>query len=74
VSYVTGINDFKRGYQPSSNLMKDQNGDLLAGSHNILNKWNNYFSQLLNVHRVSDVKGLIHVRVWLASPTRLGFQ
>ncbi|PNF32825.1 hypothetical protein B7P43_G04341 [Cryptotermes secundus] len=51
-----GINDFKRGYQPSSNLVKDENGDLLADSHNILNRWRNYFSQLLNVHRVSDVR------------------
>jgi hypothetical protein len=25
-----GINEFKRGYQPGSNLMKDENGDLLA--------------------------------------------
>jgi hypothetical protein len=35
--------------------MKDENGDLLADSHNILNRWNRCFSQLLNVHRVSDV-------------------
>jgi hypothetical protein len=27
-----GINDFKRGYQPRSNLVKDENGDLLADS------------------------------------------
>jgi hypothetical protein len=32
------------------------NGDLLADSHNILNRWKNYFSQLLNVHNVSDVR------------------
>ncbi|PNF41580.1 hypothetical protein B7P43_G12088 [Cryptotermes secundus] len=51
-----GINDFKRGYQPSSNLVKDENGDLLADSHNILNRQRKYFSQLLNVHRVSDVR------------------
>jgi hypothetical protein len=25
-----GINLFKRGYQPRSNLVKDENGDLLA--------------------------------------------
>jgi hypothetical protein len=37
-------NDFKRGYQPRINLVKDENGDLLADSHNILNRWNNYFS------------------------------
>jgi hypothetical protein len=32
-----GINAFKRGYQPRSNLVKDENGDLFADSHNILN-------------------------------------
>jgi hypothetical protein len=29
--------------------------DLLADSHNISNRWKNYFSQLLNVHMVSDL-------------------
>jgi hypothetical protein len=36
--------------------VKDENGDLLSDSHNILNKWKKYFSQLMNVHRVSDVR------------------
>jgi hypothetical protein len=36
--------------------VKDENGDLLADSHNIVNRLKNYFSQLLNVHRVSDVR------------------
>jgi hypothetical protein len=36
--------------------MKDENGDLLADSHNILNRWKNYFPKLLNVHNVSDVR------------------
>jgi hypothetical protein len=36
--------------------VKDQNGDLLADSHNILNRWKYCYSQLLNVHRVSNVK------------------
>jgi hypothetical protein len=30
-----GINYFKMGYQPRSNLVKDENGDLFADSHNI---------------------------------------
>jgi hypothetical protein len=51
-----GINEFKRGYQPRSNLVKDENGDLLADCSNILNRWKSYFSQLLNVHNVSDVR------------------
>jgi hypothetical protein len=47
--------------KPRSNLVKDENGDLLADSHNILNRWKNYFSQLLNVHRVSDVHSLMEL-------------
>jgi hypothetical protein len=27
-----GINEFKKGYQPGINLVKDENGDLLADS------------------------------------------
>jgi hypothetical protein len=36
--------------------VKDDNGDLLADSLNILDRWTNYFSLLLNVHNVSDVR------------------
>jgi hypothetical protein len=38
----TEIIEFKKGYQPSTNLVKDENGGLLADSHNILNRWKNY--------------------------------
>jgi hypothetical protein len=38
---------------------------MLADSHNILNRWNKYFSQLLNVHNVSDVK---QIEVHTAEP------
>jgi hypothetical protein len=31
-----GIYKFKKGYQPRSNLVKDENGDLLADSHRLL--------------------------------------
>jgi hypothetical protein len=30
-----GRNEFKKGFQPKNNLVKDENGDLLADSHNI---------------------------------------
>jgi hypothetical protein len=36
--------------------VKDENGDPLADSLSILNRWKNSFSQLLNVHRVSDIR------------------
>jgi hypothetical protein len=45
-----GINEFR------SIFVKDENGDLLADSNIILNRWKSYFSQLLNVHNVSDVR------------------
>jgi hypothetical protein len=34
-----GINEFKRGHHTGSNLVKDENDDLLADSHNILKRW-----------------------------------
>jgi hypothetical protein len=34
--------------------VKDENGDLLLGPYNFLNRWKNYTSQLLNVYRASD--------------------
>jgi hypothetical protein len=50
-----GIHEFKRGNQPRSNLVKDENGDLLADSH-VLNRRKNYYAALFNVHRVSGVR------------------
>jgi len=50
-----GINDFKKGYQPRRNIVKDEKGDLVADSHSIMATWKNYFSQLFNVHGVKDV-------------------
>jgi hypothetical protein len=51
-----GIIGFKKGHQPRNNLVKDENGDLLVDSHNILNRWKNNFSQLLKVHNASDIR------------------
>ena len=50
-----GINDFKKGYQPRCNIVKDEKGDLVADSHSIVDRWRNYFSQLFNMHVVKDV-------------------
>jgi len=51
-----GINDFKKGYQLRTDIVKDEKGDLVADSNIILVRWRNYFSQLLNVHGVNDLK------------------
>jgi hypothetical protein len=44
------INESKKGYQSRSNEVKDENGDLLADSHNILNMRKSYLYELLNAH------------------------
>jgi hypothetical protein len=33
-----GINELKKGYQPTTNLLKDEMGDLLADSHSASNR------------------------------------
>ena len=40
----------------SLELIKDDKGHLVADSHSILARWRKHFSQLLNMHGVSDVR------------------
>jgi len=49
------INDFKKGYQPRCNIVKNEKGDLVADCHSIVVRWRDYFSHLFNVHEVKDV-------------------
>jgi hypothetical protein len=51
-----GIIEFKKGYQPKTNLVKDERGDLLADAQKILTRWKNYFCQLLNVQGAGGVR------------------
>ena len=51
-----GISDFQKGYQPRTNIVKDEKGDLVTDCHSILARWRNHFSQLLNVHGVNNVR------------------
>ena len=46
---------FKKGYQPRTNIVKDEKGEMVAGCHSILARWRNHFSQLISVHGVSNV-------------------
>jgi hypothetical protein len=49
--------------------VKNENGGLLADSQNSLNRLKNYFSQLLKVHNVSDVR---QIEVHTAEPLVFG--
>jgi hypothetical protein len=51
-----GVNEFKNGYQPRNNLVKDEKGDLLADPHKIVNRWMNYFCQPLNVQGAGGIR------------------
>ena len=60
-----GTNDFEKGYQPRTNTVKVEKGDLVTDCHSVLARWRDHFSQLLNVHGVSDVR---HTEVHTAEP------
>jgi hypothetical protein len=46
-----GITEFNGSYKSITNLVKDENGDLLADPHKIMNRCMHYFCQLLNVQK-----------------------
>ena len=69
-----GINDFKKGYQPRTIIVKDEKGELVADPHSIMARWRNYFSQLLNVHENNDIRQTeIHTEETLV-PEPSGFE
>jgi hypothetical protein len=51
-----GASMTKQGYQPKTNVVKDEKGDLVADCHSVLGRWRNHFFQPLNVHGVNDVR------------------
>jgi hypothetical protein len=51
-----GISDFKNGYPPRTDIVKNEKGDLVTDCHSILARWRNHFSQLLNEHRFNDLR------------------
>ena len=51
-----GIIDFKKGYQPRTNIVRDEKDNLFTDYHSILTRWRNHFCQLFSVHWVSGVR------------------
>ena len=51
-----GINDFKKGYQSRTNIVKNEKGVLVADSNTIMTRWRKLFSQQMNVQGVNDVR------------------
>jgi hypothetical protein len=51
-----GINEFKKGCQHRTTSVEDERGDLLEDARENLNRWKNYFCQLLDVKRLGGVR------------------
>jgi len=62
-----GVSDFKKGYKPRTNIVKDERGDLFTDSHSILARWRNLFALLLNENGVNDVRQALHTAEPLVS-------
>jgi hypothetical protein len=50
------VNGLKKGYQPRSNLVKDDKGDFFYRFLQYFKGWKNYFCHLLTVHGINDVR------------------
>ena len=52
-----GINEFKKGYQPRPYVIKKYDGRIVANTTSLLTRWEQFFSNLLNVnHCNKEVK------------------
>jgi hypothetical protein len=60
-----GTSDFKKCYQPRTDIVKYEKGDLVTDSHSVLPAWRNHFSQFLNVHGLNDVR---QTEIYTANP------
>jgi hypothetical protein len=49
-----GINEFRKGYRPSINIVKDECFNLMADSQIVLIRWKNLFNHVLYVHGAHD--------------------
>jgi len=50
------IRDFKKGFQPRTNIGKDEKGDLVTDCYSIVARWRNQFSQLFIPYGVCEVR------------------
>jgi hypothetical protein len=55
-----------KGYQPRTNRVRDEKGDLVTDSHSILATWRSHFSQPFDVNGDNDVR---QTEIHTAEPT-----
>ena len=49
-------NDFKKGFQPRTNIVRDEKGNFVTDSNSVSAKWKNLFIQIMNVNEVNSVR------------------
>ena len=52
-----GINEFKKGYQPRAYVINKHDGTIVADTTSILSRWEQFFSNLLNVNQSISHEG-----------------
>ena len=50
------INYFKNGYQSRTNIVKDEEGDLVTDWHSFRARWRNHFFEFPSVQGFNDVR------------------
>jgi hypothetical protein len=60
--FYRGISNFKKGYHPGTNTVKNEKGDLVTDYHSISARWWNHFSQLLRIHGIYDFR---HTEIYM---------
>jgi hypothetical protein len=50
VAYI-GINSIIKGFKARSNLIRDENNNLVTDINGLLNRWKNYFYKLFNLRK-----------------------
>jgi len=56
VDLYRDITDFNKSYQPRTKILENGKDDLITDSQSILPRWRKYFSQLLNIYGINDVR------------------
>jgi hypothetical protein len=52
-----GINECKKGYRPRAYVIKKHDGTIVADTPSILSRWEQFFSNLLNVNQSTSHEG-----------------
>ena len=52
-----GINEFMKGYQPHTYVIKTDDGTIVADTASISSRWEQFFGNLLNVNQSSSPEG-----------------